>query len=73
MEKVKAPVTVYIASRGMCTMFSEDMRSAWGDFGAHALNRAKVVSVEGDHYEFLESQSFLNALENNWGENGSSD
>lgn len=64
LRRVKAPLSVYVAKKGVrCTVLEAD-REEWEDLGARrAVPNAEVIYVEGGHYEFLWDPLLIDRLQ----------
>jgi len=64
MHKVKAPVTVLIASRGIRTTISDP---AWANLGADRYPGVRKFSmINSGHFDIFEQQAVVQVLENDW-------
>ncbi|EJD00213.1 polyketide synthase [Fomitiporia mediterranea MF3/22] len=63
---IKVPFTVYVASSGIRRALPAEEWNTWSDFGTNVIPSAKVVTVEGDHYSFMESKALSDSLQHGW-------
>ncbi len=63
MAAVKAPVCVYVAKTGSLGFVDDEDKEEWADLGAKHLPGARVVSLEGGHYEFLMNEIVIRDLQ----------
>ncbi|SJL14874.1 uncharacterized protein ARMOST_18349 [Armillaria ostoyae] len=64
MKTVKVPITVVVAQAGAAGSVPAEDRELWADLGVkQCLPEAKVVSVNGGHYEFLTDEAVIQLLQ----------
>ncbi|KAJ7596508.1 NRPS-like enzyme [Mycena floridula] len=61
---LKAPITVFVAKKGVVTEMPQGLRGERADLGARkCYPEATVIEVEGGHWEFLEDPTLLKGLQ----------
>ncbi len=63
MTSVKAPTCVYVANTGALGSVDDMDKEEWSDLGAKCLPGARVVVLEGGHYEFLMDEKVISDLQ----------
>ncbi|KAJ6574353.1 hypothetical protein B0H19DRAFT_1371452 [Mycena capillaripes] len=65
MREVKAPVTLYKASRGLVAGFAPEAQKEWGAFGLDwCCADLRVVEVDVDHFDILNRDELVEDLQN---------
>ncbi|KAJ7770560.1 hypothetical protein B0H16DRAFT_1715220 [Mycena metata] len=64
-KKLRASVTLYKASDGAASKFPPELEEKWRAFGMDwGCENVRVVEVEGDHFEILNSDKLFDAMQN---------
>lgn len=64
---LKAPLTLYVATRGMAPSIPESLRDEWADLGSRGyVSNMKVVTVDADHFDLLGKDEVIRGLQEDW-------
>lgn len=67
IESVNAPITVYVASKGMLPLMMPEYSEQWADLGANFChNKSRVVYLDTDHFDVIYDKRLILDLQRDY-------